>query len=70
LLQKCRSCFAEEEKRHAMFQPFIPDDESRGAGLGSGLSQVQRICSRQQWQVTLGSLEPNGCCFTVELKPA
>jgi len=58
-----------EEKRHAMFQPFVRGDESRGEGLGLGLSLVQRICTKQQWRVALSSLEPNGCCFTVELMP-
>ncbi|MBK5417871.1 sensor histidine kinase [Pseudomonas sp. TH31] len=58
-----------EEKRHAMFQPFVRGDENRGEGLGLGLSLVQRICTKQQWRVELSSLEPNGCCFTVELMP-
>ncbi|MEB0047511.1 MULTISPECIES: HAMP domain-containing sensor histidine kinase [unclassified Pseudomonas] len=59
-----------EEKRHAMFQPFVRGDESRGEGLGLGLSLVQRICDKQQWRVELNSLQPNGCCFTVELTDA
>lgn len=56
-----------EEKRHAMFQPFVRGDEQRGEGLGLGLSLVQRICSRQRWQVQLVTREPNGCRFTVTL---
>ncbi|WP_029977508.1 HAMP domain-containing sensor histidine kinase [Pseudomonas sp. H1h] len=56
-----------EEKRHAMFQPFVRGDEQRGEGLGLGLSLVQRICSHQQWQVQLVTREPNGCRFTVTL---
>jgi signal transduction histidine kinase len=56
-----------EEERHAIFQPFVRGDESRGEGLGLGLSLVQRICSNQNWRVQLSSRQPNGCCFTVEL---
>ncbi|MHA3737274.1 sensor histidine kinase [Pseudomonas sp. Eth.TT006] len=56
-----------EEKRHAMFQPFVRGDEQRGEGLGLGLSLVQRICSHQQWQVDLVTREPNGCRFSVTL---
>jgi signal transduction histidine kinase len=46
-----------EEKRHAMFQPFVRGDEQRGEGLGLGLSLVQRICSHQRWQVQLVTRE-------------
>ncbi|WPP01560.1 HAMP domain-containing sensor histidine kinase [Pseudomonas sp. HR96] len=56
-----------EEKRQAMFQPFVRGDEQRGEGLGLGLSLVQRICQNQGWSVKLSGLEPHGCCFTVEL---
>lgn len=59
-----------EEKREAMFQPFVRGDEQRGEGLGLGLSLVQRICANQQWSVTLTSREPAGCCFNVRLEPA
>jgi signal transduction histidine kinase len=55
------------EKQQEMFQPFVRGDESRGEGLGLGLSLVQRICQKQNWRVELTSLEPNGCCFSVEL---
>jgi signal transduction histidine kinase len=55
-----------EEKRNAMFQPFVRGDERRGEGLGLGLSLVQRICTSQGWHVTLTSREPHGCRFTVE----
>lgn len=54
-----------EEKRNAMFQPFVRGDERRGEGLGLGLSLVQRICTSQGWHVTLTSREPHGCRFTV-----
>ncbi|MFF7709984.1 ATP-binding protein [Pseudomonas sp. NPDC007930] len=56
-----------EEKRHAMFQPFVRGDEKRGEGLGLGLSLVQRICLDQGWRVELTGREPQGCCFTVTL---
>ena len=56
------------EKQQAMFQPFVRGDEQRGEGLGLGLSLVQRICANQRWSVTLTSLEPVGCCFTVVLE--
>lgn len=56
-----------QEKRQEIFQPFVRGDESRGEGLGLGLSLVQRICLKQNWQVALTGNEPNGCCFTVEL---
>jgi signal transduction histidine kinase len=56
-----------EEKRHAMFQPFVRGDEQRGEGLGLGLSLIQRICIHQNWRVELTSRQPNGCCFTVDL---
>ncbi|EJM16947.1 signal transduction histidine kinase [Pseudomonas sp. GM18] len=59
-----------EEKRHSMFQPFVRGDERRGEGLGLGLSLVQRICTHQNWRVELSSLQPNGCCFTIELEGA
>jgi signal transduction histidine kinase len=56
-----------EEKRLAMFQPFVRGNEQRGEGLGLGLSLVQRICQNQGWKVGLTSLVPEGCCFRVEL---
>ncbi|WP_397454042.1 sensor histidine kinase [Pseudomonas sp. NA-150] len=59
-----------EEMQQAIFKPFVRGDEQRGEGLGLGLSLVQRICENQHWQVSLRSLEPNGCCFSVELDPA
>ena len=59
-----------EEKRNAMFQPFVRGDEQRGEGLGLGLSLVQRICVNQGWSVSLTSREPHGCRFTVELATA
>lgn len=56
-----------EEKREAMFQPFVRGNEKRGEGLGLGLSLVQRICENQGWEVKLSTVEPNGCRFEVTL---
>ncbi|AOE61849.1 HAMP domain-containing histidine kinase [Pseudomonas corrugata] len=58
-----------EEKREAMFEPFVRGNEKRGEGLGLGLSLVQRICENQGWVVSLSTMEPNGCRFEVELNP-
>lgn len=56
-----------EEKREAMFEPFVRGNEQRGEGLGLGLSLVQRICENQGWSVGLSPMEPNGCRFSVRL---
>jgi signal transduction histidine kinase len=56
-----------EEKREAMFQPFVRGNEQRGEGLGLGLSLVQRICENQGWTVSLDTMEPNGCRFSVDM---
>ncbi|MBV6825169.1 HAMP domain-containing sensor histidine kinase [Pseudomonas sp. PD9R] len=56
-----------EEKREAMFEPFVRGTEKRGEGLGLGLSLVQRICENQGWSVSLTTMEPNGCRFVVKL---
>jgi signal transduction histidine kinase len=58
-----------EEKREAMFKPFVRGSEQRGEGLGLGLSLVQRICENQGWRVDLETMEPNGCRFIVDLTP-
>jgi len=57
-----------EEKREAMFQPFVRGGEKRGEGLGLGLSLVQRICEDQGWRVELTGVQPQGCRFRVELE--
>ncbi len=59
-----------EEKREAMFEPFVRGNEQRGEGLGLGLSLVQRICENQGWSVSLDPMEPHGCRFSVRLVPA
>jgi len=56
-----------EDKREAMFEPFVRGSEKRGEGLGLGLSLVQRICENQGWTVSLSTMEPNGCRFHVQL---
>ncbi|MCF7533135.1 sensor histidine kinase [Pseudomonas petrae] len=56
-----------EEKREAMFQPFVRGTEQRGEGLGLGLSLVQRICENQGWSVSLDTMAPNGCRFSVDM---
>jgi signal transduction histidine kinase len=56
-----------EEKREAMFEPFVRGTEKRGEGLGLGLSLVQRICENQGWSVSLTTMEPSGCRFEVQL---
>ncbi|WP_413792314.1 MULTISPECIES: sensor histidine kinase [unclassified Pseudomonas] len=58
-----------EEKREAMFEPFVRGNEQRGEGLGLGLSLVQRICENQGWTVGLSTMEPSGCHFEVQLNP-
>jgi len=57
-----------EEKREAMFQPFVRGNEKRGEGLGLGLSLVQRICENQGWHVSLTTMQPTGCRFHVDLR--
>jgi len=59
-----------EEKREAMFEPFVRGNEQRGEGLGLGLSLVQRICENQGWSVSLSHMEPHGCRFSVKLTAA
>lgn len=56
-----------EEKREAMFEPFVRGAEKRGEGLGLGLSLVQRICENQGWTVSLTNMVPHGCRFQVDL---
>lgn len=56
-----------EDKREAMFEPFVRGSEKRGEGLGLGLSLVQRICENQGWTVSLNPMDPHGCRFHVQL---
>ncbi len=56
-------------QQNLIFQPFVRGDQSRGEGLGLGLSLVKRICEHQGWQVQVNSKSPTGCCFIVSLEP-
>lgn len=55
------------EQQEHMFQPFVRGTESRGEGLGLGLSLVRRICTHQGWEVGVTPCVPQGSCFTVRL---
>lgn len=56
-------------EKQSIFKPFYrgeSEDRNRH-GMGLGLSLVQRICEREQWQITVNDNQPVGCCFTVAL---
>jgi signal transduction histidine kinase len=57
------------EQQEQMFQPFVRGAQSRGEGLGVGLSLVKRICAHQGWQVRVHELPPQGSVFEVRLQP-
>lgn len=56
------------EQQERMFQPFVRGAQSRGEGLGLGLSLVKRICVHQGWQVRVSELQPQGSVFEVSLR--
>ncbi len=56
------------EQHERMFQPFVRGAQSRGEGLGLGLSLVKRICAHQGWQVQVRDLSPQGSAFEVSLR--
>lgn len=58
------------EQHEQMFKPFVRGQQSRGEGLGLGLSLVKRICSHEEWVVSVKNLEPSGSEFRVFLKAA
>lgn len=51
----------------SIFKPFYRGEAGsrNGLGLGLGLSLVQRICQREQWDIAVSDNTPVGCCFTV-----
>lgn len=55
------------EQQEQMFRPFVRGAQSRGEGLGLGLSLVKRICAHQGWQVRVRDLPPQGSAFEVSL---
>ena len=57
------------EHQERMFQPFVRGVESRGEGLGLGLSLVRRICAHQGWSVDVQQRQPQGSCFQVRFRP-
>ncbi len=40
-----------QEQREAMFKPFVRGAQTRGEGLGLGLSLVKRICEQETWRI-------------------
>jgi len=56
-----------ESQRERIFQPFVRGEQTRGEGLGLGLSLVKRVCMHQGWQVRVSNLDSGGSCFRVFL---
>lgn len=54
--------------KQSIFKPFYRGGSGSGNGLGLGLSLAQRICQREQWDISVTDNNPVGCCFTVILK--
>lgn len=54
------------EERERIFESFVRGTQSRGDGLGLGLSLVQRICAHQKWTITTTAMIPQGSCFKVD----
>ncbi|HMV70978.1 MAG TPA: HAMP domain-containing sensor histidine kinase [Pseudomonadales bacterium] len=50
-----------------IFEPFVRGSRTRGDGLGLGLSLVKRICTRQDWEISVHSDPGGGSCFRVSL---
>lgn len=48
-----------------VFQPYYRGTGSHREGLGLGLSLVQRICERENWQIFLEQNYPTGCRFRI-----
>lgn len=58
------------EQHESIFQPFVRGPLAHGEGLGLGLSLVKRICTRQNWLISLHDSAGGGSCFRVVLQPA
>lgn len=56
------------EDKKEIFSPFFRASNTRGEGLGLGLSLVQRICAHQGWVVEVEDTVDAGCTFTVTMK--
>lgn len=56
-----------EAQRLSVFSPFVRGDQTRGDGIGIGLSLVQRICAQQGWQIQLTEADGGGCNFRIFL---
>jgi len=57
-------------EKQSIFKPFYhgeSKDRDRHS-MGLGLSLVQRICEREQWEIAVSDNKPVGCCFSVTLK--
>ncbi len=57
-------------EKQSIFKPFYrggTEDRNRH-GMGLGLSLVQRICEREQWDIAVSDNQPTGCCFSVIFK--
>ncbi len=57
-----------EIEKKSVFKPFYRGESHHRQGLGLGLSLVQRICQREQWDIKVSDCQPTGCCFSVLLK--
>lgn len=56
-----------ESQHEQMFKSFVRGDQSRGEGLGLGLSLVKRICTHEGWDVRVKNLDTGGSEFKVVL---
>jgi signal transduction histidine kinase len=56
--------------KESIFKPFYRggSGDRNSHGMGLGLSLVQRICEREQWEIAVSDNNPAGCCFSVKLK--
>ncbi|MBU2712319.1 sensor histidine kinase [Zooshikella harenae] len=55
------------EQKEQIFLPFIRGSQTRGEGLGLGLSLVKRICEHQHWLISVNQSALGGSCFQVIL---